>query len=82
MAEPTQIMFSHKEVVTALLKAQGINDGIWMLSMQFGIGAANVGSSEGDLNPAAIVPVLKIGIQRADSQSSLSVDAAEVNPGP
>jgi hypothetical protein len=81
MAEPTQIMFSHKEVVTALLKEQGIHEGIWMLAMQFGFAAANVGSSEGDLNPAAIVPVIKIGVQRAETQNSLSVDAADVNPG-
>jgi hypothetical protein len=82
MAETTQLMFSHKEVVTALLKEQDIHEGIWMLSVQFGMGAANVGADEesGELNPAAIIPVLKIGLQRSDKLNSISVDAAVANP--
>lgn len=82
MAEPTQFMFSHKEVVTALLKQQNIHEGIWMLSISFGMAATNIAQKEDgtDLSPAVILPVLNIGIQRTDIVNNLSVDAAEVNP--
>lgn len=83
MAEMTQLLFSHKEVVTALVKEQGLHEGIWMLAVQFGMGASNVGQLDdgSDINPAAIIPLLKIGINRTDKLTNLSVDAAVVNPG-
>lgn len=82
MAEATQISFSHKEVVSALLKAQNIHDGVWMLSVSFGMAATNVGQSPdgSDLNPAAILPVLGIGLQRTDVENAISVDASKDNP--
>ena len=80
MAETEKIAFTHKEVVGALLKQQGIHEGIWSLYVEFGLGAVNVGPSDGSLLPAAVIPVLKIGIQKADKVNSLSVDAAQVNP--
>ncbi len=46
-----------------------------------GLGGANVALIPGaDLNPAAIVPVLKIGLQRFDAPNNLTVDAAKINP--
>lgn len=80
MAEATQLVFSHKEVVTALLKAQGLHEGIWGLYMKFGIAGANVGPTPTELHPAAIVPVIEIGLQKFDEVNNLSVDAAKVNP--
>lgn len=82
MAQAAQIVFSHKEVVEALIKQQGIHEGIWGLWIKFGIQGANVGMGSTNLVPAAIVPVLEIGLQKFDGVSSLSVDAAEVNPAP
>jgi hypothetical protein len=79
MAETKQIVFTHKEVVEALLKQQGIHEGIWSLYVEFGLGALNVGASEDSLLPAAVIPITKIGIQKADKVNSLSVDAAQVN---
>jgi hypothetical protein len=81
MAETSQITFSHKEVVEALLRKQGIKTGIWGLYVRFGLKATNVGMSEADLNPAAIVPVLEIGLQRFDKESNLAIDAAKINSG-
>jgi hypothetical protein len=81
MAEPTQFIFSYKEVVTALLKQQGIHDGVWSLSLSFGIAAINAGPSAELLSPAAIVPVTGIGIQRATEINNISVDASLANPG-
>lgn len=81
MAEPTQFIFTYKEVVTALLKQQGIHKGIWSLALSFGISAVNAGPNAEQLAPAAIVPILGIGIQKATEINNLSVDASAVNPG-
>lgn len=80
MAESSQFLFKHKEVVEALLKHQGIHDGIWGLHVRFGLSAVNVGSSEDDLMPAAVIPVMEIGIQKMDKESGIAIDAARVNP--
>lgn len=82
MAESTQIVFSHQEVVTALIKQQGIHKDLWGIYVEFGLGAANVSTGPDDPNylPAAVIPVMKIGIQRFTVPSNLTVDAAVVNP--
>ena len=80
MAEARQIVFSYKEVATALLKQQGIHDGFWGIFVKFGITGANIGESDDALIPAAIVPVLELGLQKFDKINNLSVDAAVVNP--
>ena len=82
MAEPTIHFYEHKDLVAALVKDKGIHEGLWALTVQFGLGAVNVnqpGDTQ-DINPAAIVPVLRLGIRSTDSMSGLTVDAAEVNP--
>ncbi len=80
MAEPTQIVFTHKEIAEVLLKHHGIHEGIWGVYIKFGIKGANIGASDSDLMPSAIVPVLEIGLQKVDKENNLSVDAARVNP--
>jgi hypothetical protein len=80
MAEPTQYAFRHKEVVEALIKQQGLHEGIWLLTVKFGLAATNAGESEETLNPTALVPVLEIGLKAAEKEASLAVDAAKVNP--
>ncbi len=80
MAEATRYVFDHKEVVTALIKTQGLREGLWMLHLEFGLSATNIGPSDDNLVPAAIVGLIKIGLQRAEKPSNLSVDAGEVNP--
>ena len=80
MAETTQLTFTHREVVTALLKQQGIHVGIWGLYVQFGIRAMNVGAGDDDLQPTALVPITAIGLQKFDKVNNLAVDAAVVNP--
>lgn len=82
MAEATQYTYKLKELTTLLLKNQGIHEGMWQILINFGLGAANVGANEADLAPAAIIPVLGIGIQRMPDKTPLTVDAAEVNPAP
>jgi hypothetical protein len=82
MAETTQFVFTYKEVVESLLKTQHIHEGIWGLYIEFGIAAANVGPDKESLKPAAIVPVVKIGLQKFEEENNLSVNAAIVNPTP
>jgi hypothetical protein len=80
MPETNQIGFSFKEVVTALIKAHDIHEGIWGLWVNFGIAASNAGPNENELKPTAMIPILQMGLQRFDKENSLSVDASKVNP--
>jgi hypothetical protein len=84
MAEVKSYVFDYKEVAEALIRQHGIHEGVWGIYMEFGILGTNItsGPPEERTIPAAIVPVLKIGIQRFDQPNSLTVDAAEVNPPP
>ncbi|MHB8346696.1 MAG: hypothetical protein ACYDHM_05785 [Acidiferrobacterales bacterium] len=82
MAEATQFTFSYKEVAEALIKKQGLNKGFWSLYVEFGIAAGNVGPDADNLQPAAIVPVVKMGLLKVDKPTNLTVDAAIVNPNP
>lgn len=80
MAEASQIMFSFKEIAELMIKRQGIHEGIWGLFVKFGLGAANVGPSEGEVRPTAMIPILEMGLQKFDKESNLTVDASKVNP--
>ncbi len=83
MPETKNIVFAHKEVVEALIRYSNIHEGLWDLYIEFGLAGANVGPSPGgDVNPAAIVPILKIGLQRTDKMTNLTADASVVNPLP
>ena len=82
MPEAGQIIFTHKEVVEALLRRHGISDGIWALYVKFGIKGLNVGESNASLNPAAVIPILQIGLQKGDKgESNISVDAKKLRKG-
>ena len=80
MADANQIVFTHKEVVECLVKKQGITEGIWGLYIRFGLNAANIGPTADEFVPAAIVPIVEIGLQKMDKVSKIAVDAAKVNP--
>lgn len=80
MAEVTQISFKHTEVVELLIKKQGLREGVWGLFFKFGLGAANLGQTETEITPSAIVGVLEIGLQKFEKESSIALDAARVNP--
>ena len=80
MAEPSQIVFSYKEIAEALVKQQGLHEGIWGIFVKFGIRAVNIGENELDLKPTAILPIMELGLQKFEKENNLSVDAAKVNP--
>jgi hypothetical protein len=84
MPEASQYMFNHRELVTMMVKATGLHEGKWMLSINFGFAAINAGPGPDQMNPTAMAGVHAVGLQKAaaDSPPSLVVDAAEVNPHP
>jgi len=78
--ETTRFTFSHKEIVEMLIMKQGFHEGLWVMYVEFGLGALNAGPSDDQLLPAAIISVMKIGLQKGEKENSLTVDAAKVNP--
>ena len=80
MAEATQFHFSHKELIIALIKAQGLHEGIWSLLVEFGFGAGNAGPSDTELLPTGMVSIQRLGLTRVSATTNLAIDAAEVNP--
>jgi hypothetical protein len=83
MAEASTYSFDLKEVVTALIKHQGIHDGVWILAIEFNFGAALVGPTKEGARPSAFVQVNKLQLARQteiSEEQSPGVNAAEVNP--
>ena len=83
MAEIVKYTFSHKEVVEALLKQQGIHEGLWALYISSSAWPrANLAdpSGSGGVVPVAIIPIQKIGLQKGTAEDTITVDAAKVNP--
>lgn len=83
MSEISGLDFSHEDVLKALLKSADIHNGIWMLAVKFGLTATNVqlpGST--NLDPAAIINLINLRIEKTTELGPLSVDAALVNPSP
>jgi hypothetical protein len=82
MAEAQTYIFTFKEIAEALVKRQDLHEGLWTIYVEFGIGAGNIstGPNAETLVPAAVIPIVKMGIHRADQPTPLTVDAAEVNP--
>jgi len=77
MAEPTQFVYKFKELTELLLKERGITQGHWGVLIRFGFQATNITAGT-DVLPAAIIPVVEIGIQKFDEANALTVDAAEL----
>ena len=72
--------YTFKALAEILVKHEDIHEGLWGIYAEFGINATNIGKGPDDVLPAAIVPILKLGLQRFPQPSNLTVDAAEVNP--
>jgi len=78
---PKIYQFTHQELAEILIKHMDIHEGLWGIYVEFGIGAMNVGQGPNDILPAAIVPIVKLGLQRFPEPNNLTADAAKVNPG-
>ena len=80
MADVEKFTFSHKELAEILVKRLDIHEGIWGLYLEFGLQAINL-TNDDQQTPAAIVPLLKVGLQKFEKETTISVDATKVNPG-
>jgi hypothetical protein len=77
---PQIIPFTYQELAEILIKHQDIHEGLWGIYVEFGIGATNIGQAPDELLPAAVVPIVKLGLQRFTEPNNLTADAAKVNP--
>jgi hypothetical protein len=82
MPEARNYIFQHTELAEILIKQLDIHEGLWAVYFEFNLMGANL-PTPGDnkvFAPAAINFISKVGIQRQDAPSNLTVDAAKVNP--
>jgi len=77
---PQIFPFTYQELAEILIKHEGIHEGLWGIYVEFGIGATNIGQGPNDILPAAVVPIVKLGLQRFTEPNNLTADAAKVNP--
>src|SRR5712691_7998894 len=84
MAEADRYMFDYKEVAEALVKQQGIHEGLWGVAIEFGMAAQNIptGPDGKTVSPAAVCIVQKVGLNRWKEPNNLTVDASVINPSP
>lgn len=85
MAEVDTYGFDLREVTTALIKQQGIHEGLWMLAFEFSLGAGLSGPTKEEVRPLAFVQINKISLVRQPEISAshnLVMNAAEINPPP
>lgn len=83
MAEVDTYGFDLKEVATALIKKQGIHDGLWILAFEFNLAAGLIGLTKEEVRPTAFVQINKISLVRQieiSAAPNLIVNAAEINP--
>lgn len=73
--------FTLEELTKALIQYKGLSEGKWMLAVQFGISAVNLGKDDENMSPAAVVPLISVGLNPVDDdrKNNLIVDAAELN---
>lgn len=82
MAEATQYAVELKEAILVLIRHLELHEGIWAMSVEFGLGVGNFGVSPEEARPSAFVQVQKLGLVRAEAEGPLAIDASKVNPAP
>jgi hypothetical protein len=80
MAEPTQIVFSYQELAEVLARHAKVTTGHWGVFIKFALSATNIGKDKDNYLPAAIVPIVEIGIRQFDQPCNLTVDVAQIKP--
>jgi hypothetical protein len=84
MAEATVFSFDLREVATAMIKQQGLHEGLWMVVFEFNFVAGVMGPTPPTSMPGVMVQMSKLQLIRqnevAPSNAHLTVNAAEVNP--
>jgi hypothetical protein len=86
MTHSIEHSFSHEELLAILLKSADIHEGLWMLSINFGLSATNMSNSnngEENLRPCVMAFVENFGLMRVErALKGLTLDAAIANPLP
>lgn len=82
MAETTQILYSHKEITTLLIKEKNLHEGLYDIALEFQIMVGSVGPTPETIMPGAVLGVSRIGITKVLQTGINTVDAAKVNPPP
>ncbi len=72
-------LLEHKELVALLLQKHDIHNGIWGVYIEFKFVGLNMGPP-GEVLPAAVTAISRIGIQRFQEESNIAFDAAILNP--
>lgn len=83
MADPQAFTYKLKDLAEIMVKDQKLHEGFWGVYFEFALSAGMIQNPQGgdqNITPAAIVPVINVGIHRFEKPNSLTVDAAEVNP--
>ncbi|MBK7393812.1 MAG: hypothetical protein IPI64_11030 [Chloracidobacterium sp.] len=95
--EPQVHLFEFTDIVTEMIRKKGLHSGIWALYVEFGLTATNMafrdennpnaakGPEDGPpdaILPTAVIPIKKFGLVEAPIETTISVDAAKVNPRP
>ena len=62
------------------MRHANIASGHWGVFIKFALGATNIGPDKDHLLPAAVVPVVEIGIRQFEEPCNLTVDAAQIKP--
>ena len=76
MADITQIGFTYREVIEALLRQQKITEGCWTLSVDFSFGAVTAGPTPDESHPTAVVSVTGFGLVKVElGTQGIYVDA-------
>jgi hypothetical protein len=80
MAEKQQqLTFALSEVAAALMRAEGITEGKWLLGFEFEFGAGNMGPSPAEVKPSGIVSIKSVVLSRQPDDApdfKIVVDAA------
>lgn len=84
MPEIESYTFTHRELLELMVKASDVHEGEWMLQVNFGFSAGNIGPNDESVIPGGIVGIQQLGITKAKegAPKALVVNAAEVNPKP
>ena len=73
------VTFSSRELVEVLIRHHGITKGIWMLHVEFVMGAGSIPGPEGKALPTALIGMNKIGLAEVSALNDLAVDASTIS---
>ncbi len=82
MSENQQFDYTNQELISLILKQNGIHEGDWVLAAKLTFSAMNIATlADGsDASPAGVVALTGIRIERVSEPQPFSVNATVVNP--